>query len=461
MEGLPLKIADSFERLKKEHPFRIVLKCINGKYYVYKERGIWLKDTHKTKIISEYLGRITDGGAYIKKKFTAKDNLENAKAIVEEHGGEIIWHEKTEENPLPVKQDLTATEIDLGLLTVLSMNSRLSAPKIAKIVGINEQAVYSRIKALEKKFGLKYILEVNLERLGYAPYLLLIKFRGNAPTTHELEKAFGSDPRIQFAATTKGNYDLIAYMLDTNAVQAIDNFRKLLSSTSLGRYGARWNLIPFATVYSFVPLRDEFIEIILKDKAWKRTRESMTPRENELMQREFLVLKELNGNSTMNFSEIDEKHDLDKGTSRYSYEQLKAQGIISRPTMTMTNMQIKYLGVISIANIYEKKVEQNRYKFLFEVMEYGNISNKYSLMGNIGMPDGGIMFMPVLSDGELDRTVMRVEKELQGSIVRGSVVTNALVGNLCYRRFDNDYSRQHKLLIDFGKLEPKKPADYE
>ena len=462
MDELPPKILATFEKLKKEYPFRIVLKRINDKYYIYKERGVWLKDTHKTKIISEYLGRMTSDGLYIKKKFTAKDDLENAKALIAERGGEIIWHEKPSDERLPlVRQDLTATEIDLKLLTALSMNARLSATKMAKIVGISEQAVYGRIKAIEKKLGLKYILELDIDKLGYTRYLVLVKFEETVPGINDLEKTFVNEPSIQFVATSKGEYDLIIYMIGSEDITTTDNFRRLLLKTELSKYGARWNLMPIAQTYSFMPVRDIFIENVLKNKEWKRTKTNPTPKQEELMHRELLLLKELNSNSTRNFLEIDKENNLHDGTARYAYNTLKTEGIIVRPTVTATNTSIKYIGMIIISNIYEKKVEENRHKFLFDIVEYGQILNRYSLVGNIGMPDGAILFLPVMNEGDLDKAAKRIEKELQGSIVSGSVITNIIVGSLCYRRFDNDYSRQHELLIEFGKLEPKAPSNYE
>ena len=47
-----------------------------------------------------------------------------------------------------------------------------------------------------------------------------------------------------------------------------------------------------------------------------------------------------------------------------------------------------------------------------------------------------------------------------GSVVRSLVVTDVLFGSFAYRRFDNYYSRQYNLLVESGKLEPKRPTNY-
>jgi DNA-binding Lrp family transcriptional regulator len=461
MQEVPKRVATTFSKLKAESKEYLVLKTIHSKYYVYKERGVWLRDMHRTKTISEYIGKISANGLYIKKKLSAKDDLENAVNLISIHGGKIIWHESREMcEEIQAKQPPISKGADLKLLMALSMNSRLSSSELASLTGLSEKAAYSRMKVLERDLGIDYILEIDIERLGYAPYLLLVKFEDNAPAANDVKNAFVNEPKIQFTATTKGEYDLVAYLLDVNYVSAIDNFRALILKTSLAKYRAKWNLIPFAQTYSFMPLRKEFIENVLKTKRWRRDRESTSPKQDELLNREFIVLKELNTNSIESFSRIDEKYGLNKGTSRYAYSKLKAQGIIVRPTISIANLHMKYIGIIQIMDIGEKAVEENRYKSLFDLMEYGKLTNKYCLSGNIGMPDGAMRFLPVFNDGDIDKVTKTIEKELTGSSVRNFIVTDILVGSLCYRRFDNDYSRQHRLLTELGKVEAKKPASY-
>ena len=138
MKGLPKKIADGFERLKKENPPRLVLKMINGKYYVYRERGVWLKNLRKNKTLSEYLGRVTDEGAFIKKALHARNDIGSAKALIEQHGGEIIWHKREDGEAIAnTFQNSDVNQIDLKILTCLSMNARMPVPSIAKLAGIN------------------------------------------------------------------------------------------------------------------------------------------------------------------------------------------------------------------------------------------------------------------------------------------------------------------------------------
>lgn len=461
MTQSPAKIAEAFKSLKKQYTERLVLKLIKGRYYVYKEKGLWIKDTKRNKTISEYIGKITTDGIFIKKKLSAKDDLENAKAIIAEHGGEIIWHEqKGMEIPLK-EQHITTTEIDLRLLMTLSMNARMSIAKVAKITGIDEQTAYSRIKALEKKLGIKYLLEVDIEKLGYTTYLILVKFDTEVPSLTELQAVFSKEFKVQFAALTKGNYDVLAYILDENSVKAEDSLWKIMSETSLSKYHSKWYLIPFGQVYSFVPLRDEFVDNIIKEKEWKRTRSNISPKQEELRHREFSVLKELIKNSITDFVDIDARYALSKGAARYTYQELKSNGIIVRPTITMQNMPFRYLGIVLLETVSPIEVKETRHKLLLDELEYGQIANKYILMGNISIPEGAALFVPILDTGEMDQIVMKLKNELKGMVISSIIITDIIVGSLCYRRFDNTYSKQYLSLARMGMIEEAKATEYD
>jgi hypothetical protein len=111
--------------------------------------------------------------------------------------------------------------------------------------------------------------------------------------------------------------------------------------------------------------------------------------------------------------------------------------------------------------VLQKKVLENRYKFWEDIIEYGDILNKYSFIGNIGTPNGAILFLPVMKEGAIDDITAMIRKELQGSVAKNLIVTDVITGSLCYRRFDNVYSKQYARLIELGKLEIKNIINYE
>lgn len=461
MRKIPSKIEDSFEKIERQYPFRVVLKRINGKYYVYKERGIWLKEKAKTKTISEYLGRITEDGLYIKKAFSAKDDLENAKALIVEKGGEIIWHGK-HEGALPEAPHVTATEVDLKLLMALSMNARMPGPRLARIAGISEQTVYSRVKSLEKRYGIRYLAETDMFKLGFLEYIVFVKFTNKYPEIEEMKRAASEEAKVQFAAVTKGDYDMIMYIFDESSGAAMDTMWRMRSQSPLKSYDATWWLSPISMNYGFMPFRDEFFERILKGRIWTRSEDSLRPLPGQLLQREFNVMRELNRNGVKEFSEIDRSNGMPQNTSRYTYYKLKEKtGIINRITMTMEKLPMRYLGVMLLKYENGEAYRNTRAELLKEVIIYGQLANKYAYEGDIGVPESIMLFMPVMEEKELDATVEDLNKKVSGIRTTTLLVTNVLVGNLCYRRFDNAYSRQYEILVEKFNTRQEKKENYD
>ncbi len=466
MQEIPEKVSETFYRLKETMNFRIVLQKRNGHYYVYKASTWWDKKEKKVKSSQQYIGRITEYGAFIKRaEEYEKSELERARTVLEAHGAVVSFPGEqtssvTQQQPAASTEE-EISEIDKKILMCLSMNARMPMSKMAKIVGISEQNAYYRVKALEKKFGIRYLLELDMEKLGFTTYFILIKFEGDIPSPEELKQVFNNESRVQFAATMKGDYDLLAYVLDENSLNAEDNLWKIMSDTSLMKYKARWYLIPFGQVYSFVPLREEFIENIIKQQEWHRTKDNAKPKQEELKHREFILLKEFNKNSVIGFATIDKKYKLNNGASRYTYEELEKEGIIIRSTITMENVPLKYISLVLIETISPLEVKETRHKLLLNEFEYGPITNRYVLMGNMSMPESAALFMPVLNEEDLDLVATDLKKQLKGVVIRISIVTNMLVGSLCYRRFDNNYSRQYESLIKLDKLKPVKHIAYD
>ncbi len=461
MRGLPNRVAGEFERLKKLSKARLALKVINGRYYVYKERGIWVKETHRNKTISEYLGRISENGVLIRKSMRAKNDLESARALIEEHGGSVIWNMERDVRTDTNTHHIDVDEVDISILTSLSMNSRMPISKAAQMANINEQTAYSRIKALERRFGIRYILEINTSAFGFTTYLILVNFEDDKPSVEELTDAFKREHKVQFAAVVKGDYDVIAYMLAENSAQAEDDLWSIMSRTSLAKYNAKWNMIPFGQVYSFVPLRKEFIEDVLAEMQTHGKKPSdMAPTKTMLTKREFMILDELNNNAALDFSVLDRKFGLGRGASRYTYQKLRDKGIITRATLTITDMPVRYIGILRIETVNPGELSGERYRLLYEELEDGPMANKYALIGNTSMPEGLTLFIPIVEKDELEDALAPLSS-INGTTLNSMIISKTLTGSLCYRRFDKTHTLQYISLLGQKKVELQQKKDYD
>lgn len=353
--------------------------------------------------------------------------------------------------------------IESTLLTALSMNGRASLTLLGNMIGINKESTYRRVSILEKKYGVRYLAEIDVEKLGYLKFIILVKFHNQIPNVNEVKEAVLKEPRVQLAMMlTGGEYNILFYALaeDNSNIQEV---RYNLVKDKLSGYDAEWYVIPFSETYNFVPLRDDFIDI-LKDRLLKghiSKRSTSADKSKQILKREFAVLRELNTKGATEFTEIDKKYDFDRGRSQYSYYKLKDDEILKRITLTMQNIPVKYIGIIFMDIINYGKFSKTREKLLKNMIENYKIPlNKYVLIGDIGEPFGLVFFIPVFSDGELEKFRESLSK-IKGVKIKSYVSIETLFGELCYRRFDNSYSQQYNILLNEYKVKPLPKINYE
>jgi Lrp/AsnC family leucine-responsive transcriptional regulator len=457
MQSIPDRIKKEYEKLRKQYPFYVALKPINGKYYLYKQISRRLEN-RKTKVISQYLGRINEDGVFIKKASSNDTELENAAALILAHGGKVVLPEKTEAEHYVATKEFAIDEKDEKLLTILSMNARIPYSALGKEVGLSPTAVEHRIEKLEEQYGIHYLAEVNTDKLGYLTFIAFAKFIDKKPTNDELKAAAKSESAILLMANTKGEYDLILYILAETSGKIADLIWRLRSESPLKKYNSRWHFSAISQSYGFVPLTTEFFDDVLKTKIWKRTKEKTRPDAEELLQREFSVMHALNSHGKEDFSRIEKRYSLGKGSARYTYENLLKKKMIDRITLNMRHLPINYVGVILLEYTIGEEFAQSRAELLKEIMELNPVSNKYVLEGAIGIPNGILIFMPVVDNNEFDKAVEFFRTKIRGINVQTSVITSIVSGSFCYRRFDNAYSLQHKRLVEKYGMAPLEPT---
>ena len=461
MPKVPENIRNSFLKVKDRFDGTLVLRNINGHFYVYRASSRWDKKEKRVRSNQEYLGRINAKGLFIEKSASYEEiELEKAKALIESHGGRIIFDEISQREQISNNQ-ADVDEIDKKILMILSMNARATMPFIAKMTGLSTSAARYKVKSLERRFGIKYILEVDIEKLGYIPYLLLIKFQEDVPSTDMLREVFGKRPEIQFASITKGDYDVLIYILGEDPIKTWDNLWLIRTETALRKYRSLWYLIPFGQVYSFVPIREEFISKLLKRKDPVPYNKTSNQKDTKIKSRELIMLSELSKNSKENFSDIDKKQNLATNSARYTYQELKNKHILIRSTITLQKLPIKYIGVLLFQTFDAVESNKTRANVLSEAIKYGPVLNKYILLGNIGNPDGSMVFFPIIGYNDLERTQKIFENISGGTTIKNLIIISTLIGSLCYRRFDNRYSRQYELLLTYKKVGKTKENSYE
>ncbi len=446
MKALPRAVLSTLHRLRQGKKHYITVKVIKGHFYAYEATSKHDRVRKKQVGLANYLGRITDEGMFIAavKRTQPMDLSAPLSSLRPAYSALVETHQTTQTSAeYPVKQR-KLDDKDKAILTALSMNGRITMSVLGRMVGLKESTTTYRVRKLEKTFGIKYITEIAPEKLGYQSVLMTAKFIDEKPSGRELKQAFESEPLIQLAVQTSGSYDLLAYALVRNNDDVINLTTRL--RLGLARYGAEWSTGYIEDTYGTVPLRGAFIEM-MKDR---------------MLQREYALMKELNENGRCEFSEIDKKYGFDAGRSQYSYHKLKEDGTLRRVTMTMRNLPVRYVAAIFANIIYEEKLRKHREELLMSVKEEPNTPiSKYLLVEDSETPNGAVFYLPVFEYDDLDRTVENISSLNLGMRIAALTITSILVGDFCYRRFDNAYSLQQSVLEKRYGHAPLERRNYE
>jgi len=463
MVDIPHGIKAAFGRLRAQYPFYISLNRLNGKYYVYRQSSRYNPETKDYKTISEYLGRITEEGIFLKKGFGSAVTLEQAKEIIQLNGGQVLMPGKTPEIAPPKQEANDIDEDDKKILTALSMNGRMEIPYMKKIMSIQSNNIRYRIERLEKKFGIKYFAVIEPDKLGYEEHIAFVKFRDKLPDINVIKKSLENNSYVQFASLTTGKYDMILYFLTEKEYTPKREVIRSLKHEIFQNYNSEWYTSPFYRNYGYIQIKSLFFDNILKERVWFRSKEESRPQKNQITNREYAVLKELSFDGKRELSKIDKDYGFDPGRSNYTYNQLKQKKTIYRISISMQKIPIKYVAIIQ-ANIINSKdfVNKGRQKLLENMLEidYG-LTNKYVLQGDFDTPHGIIFFAPITQDKQLEDIRKKLEN-IDGIELNIIISSHIISGSLCYRRYDNLHNPIFDVLKnEYGKKFEEQRIKYE
>ncbi|MCL5433772.1 MAG: Lrp/AsnC family transcriptional regulator [Candidatus Marsarchaeota archaeon] len=469
MENLPLEIKEAFEKLKNKSlkKERLAIRKINGRYYLYRDRHI------NKKLICEYIGRFNIDGQLIEKKKIS--TLDQAKDYILSRGGIVFLPQEMSDEELeaikqkntlkPIYPSIMINEEDKEILKALSMNGLINYAAIAKLQNVakynlSNYIIEQRVKKLEQQFNIKYIPEINMLKLGFNEFILLIKFF-KKPDPKIIKEAFENDPRVVFAAMIKGEYDVIIFFYAKNNYEMATFIHQKRSESLLREYNGLWYSVSFFEGYNFVPLRQESFEL-LKERMWiKPSRKIFHPGElilednekkvevkrynklTDITTTEYNVLKALSQNKRISFKEIAIKNNINISSVDFAIYNLKKKKFLKRITITLQTPPIHYNLIIFINIINMKKNLKTRKELLLEIISKNNFIDKYALVGDIEDPHGILFIASILNENDAVTIEENIRNSIKGIEIKTSIITTILLGNLCYRNFDETYSNQY------------------
>ena len=320
---------------------------------------------------------------------------------------------------------------------------------LGRKIGLTPQSTYNRIRSLEERFDVKYVVAIDTEKLGYQRYIAFVKFESDKPSTSEIRDALINESRVQLVAKTAGIYDLIIFFLAENSNALSSFIGDVRAKPPFSKFDAKWYVTPIWESYGFVPLRDEFFEL-LKGKVWKRKKESPRPMLGQLLTREFNVLRALNKNSAIDFKKIDEEYKMNKGNAQYSYHKLTREGLLQRLTINLQNTNLRYNAIILMDISNYEEFNATKKEFLeFVLNEKKRPINKFAYVSDYEIPDGVIFIAPIMTDSDLRELEDEFQSKVKGISLNTLVSTEVIIGKLCYRKFDNTKSKQKRAIEEY------------
>ncbi|MDE1868437.1 MAG: AsnC family transcriptional regulator [Candidatus Micrarchaeota archaeon] len=428
MQNLPQEVKEAVERLQEHTPNRVQVKVIRGKYYAFETYVARDRRTKAGKRITHYLGRIGVDGAFS----PAKKRWKKGPARPKE----------------PAQKD-QIDRTDLIILQNLSMNARIPLSVISKRTGLKASSIEYRIKRLEERYGLRYIAEIDTNKLGFFAYMVAVRFAGSRPSSETMREALEPEPRVQFCMLTVGKYDMLIYLIAESNRALASVIGSIRSQDAFSRHRAKWYVTPFYAAYGYVPLRDKFFDL-LKERVWQRSRENPRPKPESILNRDYILLRELNSNGSIEFSEIDRKNNLQRSSAQYTYHKLIESGLIKRITITVQNPSGKrYDSIIFMNDINDSRYVKTREELLkYIIKDSGRMIDRFSLVGEKAVPDGMMFMMPVFSNNGLEQARDELAARVRGISASTQVVTDIVVGALGYRLFDPAYTSQYNVLAE-------------
>ncbi len=436
MRKFPEKVTALVERLRIEYsPYLHIAVSKAGKYLLYEYISRHSKRSERDFRSSVYIGTITEDGILIPTRRRPKEHKERHKE--EENGtqAEISRH-------------------DLEIVKILSMDGRATIPEIAKKIGLSTSAAAYQIKKAEEKYGIEYLLEIDFLKLGFQSFIAFVKFTNEVPQLEIIKKALEDIPEIQLVMMTSGEYHLVIYFYSMNNTTVFYMTRYIKEKTQVKDYDSEWYVAPHLNDFGTLPTRAEFFRLLEKI-VWHRTKDTPRPESWNITNTEYAVLKSLSSNGAANFSDIDKNNGFEYGASRYAYNKLIKKGIIIRPTINLTKLPIKHIAIFLMEIVNGKDFFSSEKVYLSEMIrESSNINDLYTLVNDVAFPISTLFIMPIFRGGEFENKIREIKTNIKGLKIKELMVSNVVLGSLCYRRFDKEQTYSYEKLKEIGRQLP-------
>ncbi|HUY70368.1 MAG TPA: Lrp/AsnC family transcriptional regulator [Candidatus Baltobacteraceae bacterium] len=203
------------------------------------------------------------------------------------------------------------------MVRLLSYDSRITVSELAEQLHMSRGTATSKLSAIEKRLGMSYTLEFDPVKLGLVnPHVILVRFR-RTPDYLDVARVLSQSYVTQFAARTKGSYDLLVYA-NAYSLPEYLTWDMRMRAQLMKRYKMEWesSTVSFNRM-GYFPVKDDAID-----------RLDIAPKYRKM-------LKLLNLNSRMPINQIGRILKINYKTAIYAFNTLLKLGYIKRFTVNL------------------------------------------------------------------------------------------------------------------------------
>ena len=343
------------------------------------------------------------------------------------------------------------------VLTLLSMNSRTGIDKISAETGIKRGQVYTLIKKLIKKYGIRFVpeigldcvwkyeflgqswgkskkelLQTNMKKLGFEQYIAFIQFKGQEKPTHEeILKATEGSYIPQYIARTTGGCSLFMYLVARNSLEVSAFTYTFLKN--LSKFSMELRLKFIQPTFGYFPLCDGLIQQMQIQARYQKLLLAL----NKNARVKFTaLLNDFGGVSDMTMSELGSR--------------LRETGLLRRSTICITRPreQLTKLFVFSIVDM--QKFQKNRYAWFLELVK--SRFRDYVFMADIEDPFGIMIITKFETVLEAEEFKEEIDKLDMGVKLEESTILESVRGELGIRNFMPEETPQYNALKAKGLI---------
>ena len=316
------------------------------------------------------------------------------------------------------------SNLSRGILRELCTDSRTTITALSSRFDTSRPTISKRISSLERELGLRYILELNYKALGFSNMQILHLKLNKKPANAALIKIMNGSRLPQLAVTTKGDFDIVVFVIGSNAEERGGWEFEL--QLQLSKYGVLTNASNVDIMHlGFIPLSRQIIETAAIDDTYKR------------------IILELNDNSRISIKELSDRLSMNGDMVHYYIKKLVKEGFIKRFTTVITKPPAKcnilLFATYTFSNGMVDRIIKKRNTVYFRREEELPISNEYQIVASTSGGEQDLVLGTYRNTAEALDLAVSTHKAIFSKdrpIIKYGIVENVIKGVLPIRSID-------------------------